>query len=82
MDVIKQAVADVVVGLILPFVQVATNGGNRLFWVYLVAATVIAVLVYRRAAPGVVPAGRAFWPSCFPDTSGATPARAPIWASC
>lgn len=58
MDVIKQAVADVVVGLILPFVQVATNGGNRLFWVYLVAATVIAVLVYRRAAPGVVPAHR------------------------
>ena len=58
MDGIKQAVADGVVGLILPFVDVATNGGNRLFWVYLIAAAVIAVLVYRRAAPGVVPADR------------------------
>lgn len=49
MELLRQSLTNMVTGLIEPFVKVAQAGNYRLFWPYLIVATAIAYVVYRRA---------------------------------
>ncbi|HUT49362.1 MAG TPA: sterol desaturase family protein [Alphaproteobacteria bacterium] len=49
MDFLRHILTDMVTGLIGPFVKIAQAGHYRLFWPYLLVATAIAYVVYRRA---------------------------------
>lgn len=61
MDVLQQIQTGMATGLIEPFVKVAQAGYYRLFWPYVIVATAIAYVVYRRARAAHEPeAGRGF----------------------
>lgn len=49
MDILRDILTTIMTGLIEPFVKVAQLGHFRLFWPYLIVATAIAYVLYRRA---------------------------------
>jgi sterol desaturase/sphingolipid hydroxylase (fatty acid hydroxylase superfamily) len=49
MDIARELLTDLITGLIAPFAKVAASGSHRLFWPYLIAAAVIAYVIYRRS---------------------------------
>ena len=50
MEWVQQVAADLLLGLAEPFMKVFVAGGNRLFWLYLLVAGLIAYGLYRRQA--------------------------------
>jgi sterol desaturase/sphingolipid hydroxylase (fatty acid hydroxylase superfamily) len=67
MDVLRTILSELMMGLIRPFVQVAQTGHYRLFWPYVIVATAIAYVVYRRARAGHEPdAARGFLAFALP----------------
>ncbi len=48
MDLLQDLVMDLMHGLIAPVAQIAVDGRHRIFWLYLIAATLIGFLIYRR----------------------------------
>ena len=67
MDFLQDLGSDLIYGILQPWVQIAVDGRHRIFWLYLLCATFIGFLLYRRArALGEPESARGFAAYLFP----------------